>query len=118
MPNLQHQQRKENLPMRRIPIILPLLLMLASASALWAAGNPTANGSGAYFLFGNNNFVTFAFTAAQNKDGTVSGKLQWTNHTEGFTFRARLDCLSFDASGTVAYLSGTIVASNNPTFPA
>lgn len=104
--------------MRRITVILGVLFLLAGATAVWADGNPSANGGGFYHLFGNNNFVTFGFTAVQHKDGRVSGELEWNNHTEGFTFHASLDCLSFNGAGTVAYMSGTVIYSNNPLFPA
>jgi hypothetical protein len=98
----------------RLSAILACGVLIAAAgmgrpSIASADGNPSATGSGQFHI--GTELRTFAFSAIQHKDGTVTGQAQLNNRAIPATDHIVIDCINFTGPHT-ANISGTITKSS------
>lgn len=101
---------------------LSLALVLGAVGVAWFATSvgaddgvvQSATGSG-QFLLDDGSLRTFAFTAVEHSDGSVTGEAEVKNRDLGTRRHLAIDCLSI-RNGTLAIASGVVTEADDPSL--
>jgi hypothetical protein len=102
-----------------VSLSFALLLLGAIASfapAVGAEGGVVQSATGAgQFVLDNGSLRTFAFTAVEHNDGSVSGEAEVINRDLGTRRHFSIDCLSI-RNGNLAVVSGIVTEAEDPSL--
>lgn len=98
----------------RVTLVAVIGLVAAVGQASPASsGNAPNSATGSGHITVNGEVRTFAFSATEHRDGTVSGQAQVISRSLDTIVHFEIDCLRL--VGNVAHMSGITSRSNNPT---